>query len=203
MVTVSPCAVYPGAVGMMMAVSFTRYGRLYYLDPGGTAPRSATRCWCPPTTGPEVAECVWAPPWVDEDDRRLPVCAGSRPTSTWPATSATSAPRRGPRSPSGWSREHDAADEGRRRRLPRRRPSVLHHLLHRPGAGRLPRARPRPCRAACAPGSSCARSAPVTRPACRAASAPAVATRAARRSSRTSSRSPSGWPRTRTCRPTR
>src|SRR6185312_1984323 len=29
---------YSGGVGMMMAVSFERYGRLYYLDPGAYSP---------------------------------------------------------------------------------------------------------------------------------------------------------------------
>jgi cell fate regulator YaaT (PSP1 superfamily) len=30
----------------------------------------------PTEGGPEVAECVWAPEWVDEDFGELPVCAG-------------------------------------------------------------------------------------------------------------------------------
>ena len=51
---------------MMMAVSFERYGRLYYLDPGIPAGRGV-KVLVPTDSGPEVAECVWAPQWVDED----------------------------------------------------------------------------------------------------------------------------------------
>jgi cell fate regulator YaaT (PSP1 superfamily) len=61
---------------MMMAVSFERYGRLYYLDPGPHIPRVGTKVLVPTDSGPEVAECVWAPQWVDEDVAGLPVCAG-------------------------------------------------------------------------------------------------------------------------------
>lgn len=61
---------------MMMAVSFERYGRLYYLDPGGFSPRVGDRVLVPTDAGPEVAECVWAPQWVSEDVGDLPVCAG-------------------------------------------------------------------------------------------------------------------------------
>lgn len=63
-------------MGMMMAVSFTRYGRLYYLDPGPYSPKIGDRVLVPTDAGPEVAECVWAPQWVDEDVGGLPVCAG-------------------------------------------------------------------------------------------------------------------------------
>jgi len=52
---------------MMMAVSFERYGRLYYLDPGVLVPTDS---------GPEVAQCVWAPQWVPDEIEGLPVCAG-------------------------------------------------------------------------------------------------------------------------------
>jgi cell fate regulator YaaT (PSP1 superfamily) len=61
---------------MVMAVSFTRYGRLYYLDPGGLEPRVGDRVLVPTDAAPEVAECVWAPQWVSEDIGGLPVCAG-------------------------------------------------------------------------------------------------------------------------------
>ncbi|WP_233510047.1 PSP1 domain-containing protein [Actinomadura craniellae] len=63
-------------MGMMMAVSFTRYGRLYYLDPGPHTPQVGDRVLVPTDAGPEVAECVWAPQWVSEDIGGLPVCAG-------------------------------------------------------------------------------------------------------------------------------
>jgi cell fate regulator YaaT (PSP1 superfamily) len=60
---------------MMMAVSFERYGRLYYLDPGEHQPRIGDKVLVPTDGGPEVAQCVWAPQWVS-DEVDLPVCAG-------------------------------------------------------------------------------------------------------------------------------
>src|SRR4051794_1725511 len=63
-------------MGMVMAVSFTRYGRLYYLDPGPWSPRVGDLVLVPTDAGPEVAECVWAPSWVSDDVGGLPVCAG-------------------------------------------------------------------------------------------------------------------------------
>ena len=76
MVTISPRAVYPVSVGMMMAVSFERYGRLYYLDPGEYEPKIGDKVLVPTDGGPEVAECVWAPQWVSDEVNGLPVCAG-------------------------------------------------------------------------------------------------------------------------------
>ncbi|NED95697.1 hypothetical protein G1H11_10275 [Phytoactinopolyspora alkaliphila] len=61
---------------MVMAVAFTRYGKLYYLDPGEASPRVGDKVLVPTDDGPEVAECVWAPQWVSEDVDGLPVCAG-------------------------------------------------------------------------------------------------------------------------------
>jgi cell fate regulator YaaT (PSP1 superfamily) len=61
---------------MIMAVSFERYGRLYYLDPGGHQPKIGDKVLVPTDSGPEVAECVWAPQWMSEDVDGLPVCAG-------------------------------------------------------------------------------------------------------------------------------
>ena len=52
---------------MMMAVSFQRNGRLYYLDPGPYQPTVGTKVLVPTDSGPEVAECIWAPQWVDDD----------------------------------------------------------------------------------------------------------------------------------------
>ncbi len=63
-------------MGMMMAVSFERYGRLYYLDPGPHAPKVGEKVLVPTDAGPEVAECIWAPQWVSEDIGGLPECAG-------------------------------------------------------------------------------------------------------------------------------
>src|SRR5712691_3303213 len=61
---------------MMMAVSFERRGRLYYLDPGPYTPAVGTMVLVPTDAGPEVAECIWAPQWIDDDIGGLPVCAG-------------------------------------------------------------------------------------------------------------------------------
>jgi cell fate regulator YaaT (PSP1 superfamily) len=61
---------------MMMAVSFERYGKLYYLDPGTHSPKIGDKVLVPTDTGPEVAQCVWAPQWVSDDIEGLPVCAG-------------------------------------------------------------------------------------------------------------------------------
>jgi cell fate regulator YaaT (PSP1 superfamily) len=61
---------------MMMAVSFQRNGRLYYLDPGPYQPTVGTKVLVPTDSGPEVAECIWAPQWVDDEITGLPVCAG-------------------------------------------------------------------------------------------------------------------------------
>jgi cell fate regulator YaaT (PSP1 superfamily) len=63
-------------MGMMMAVSFRRSGRLYYLDPGPLQPSVGTMVLVPTDSGPEVAECIWAPQWVDDEIGGLPVCAG-------------------------------------------------------------------------------------------------------------------------------
>jgi len=61
----------------VMAVSFERYGRLYYLSPGDHDYTVGDRVLVPTDSGPEVAECVWAPEWIDEDGfGELPVCAG-------------------------------------------------------------------------------------------------------------------------------
>ena len=61
---------------MVCAVSFERYGRLYYLDPGPHRPRVGDKVLVPTDAGPEVAECVWAPQWVGDDVGGLPTLAG-------------------------------------------------------------------------------------------------------------------------------
>jgi cell fate regulator YaaT (PSP1 superfamily) len=63
-------------MGMLCAVSFNRYGRLYYLDPGEFRPSVGDRVLVPTDDGPEVAECVWAAQWVDEDTDGFPRLAG-------------------------------------------------------------------------------------------------------------------------------
>lgn len=61
----------------VMAVSFTRYGRLYYLDAGDQTYAVGEKVLVPTESGPEVAECVWAPESVpDVDFGELPLCAG-------------------------------------------------------------------------------------------------------------------------------
>jgi cell fate regulator YaaT (PSP1 superfamily) len=61
---------------MVLAVSFERYGRLYYLDPAGHSPRVGDKVLVPTDDGTEVAECVWAPALVDDDIGGLPQLAG-------------------------------------------------------------------------------------------------------------------------------
>ena len=63
-------------MGMLCAVSFTRYGRLYYLDPGAHSPQVGEKVLVPTDEGVEVAECVWAAQWVSEDTAGFPVLAG-------------------------------------------------------------------------------------------------------------------------------
>lgn len=61
---------------MMMAVSFERRGRLHYLDPGPHRPAVGDMVLVPTDSGPEVAECIWAPQWIEDEIGGLPVCAG-------------------------------------------------------------------------------------------------------------------------------
>src|SRR3954462_4493506 len=61
---------------MVMAVSFERYGRLYYLDAGDLTVRVGDKVLVPTDDGTEVAECVWAPQYVDDEIGGLPRLAG-------------------------------------------------------------------------------------------------------------------------------
>jgi cell fate regulator YaaT (PSP1 superfamily) len=63
-------------MGMLCAVSFNRYGRLYYLDPGDLSPEVGDRVLVPTEDGPEVAECVWSAQWVSDDTSGFPRLAG-------------------------------------------------------------------------------------------------------------------------------
>jgi cell fate regulator YaaT (PSP1 superfamily) len=63
-------------MGMLCAVSFNRYGRLYYLDPGDLQVNVGDRVLVPTDDGSEVAECVWAAQWVDDDTNGFPKLAG-------------------------------------------------------------------------------------------------------------------------------
>jgi cell fate regulator YaaT (PSP1 superfamily) len=59
-----------------MAVTFTRYGRLYYLDPGTASHSVGDSVLVPTADGPEVATVVWPPTVVPDDLGGVPVCAG-------------------------------------------------------------------------------------------------------------------------------
>jgi cell fate regulator YaaT (PSP1 superfamily) len=61
---------------MVCAVTFERYGRLYYVDPGSVAPRIGDMVLVPTDGGPEVAQCVWAPEWVTDAFGELPRLVG-------------------------------------------------------------------------------------------------------------------------------
>ncbi|GAA2092624.1 stage 0 sporulation family protein [Microlunatus panaciterrae] len=66
-------------MAQVMAVSFERYGRLYYLDPDSRSYAVGDRVLVPTESGFEVAECVWAPEWVDDAEtgyQDLPKCGG-------------------------------------------------------------------------------------------------------------------------------
>jgi cell fate regulator YaaT (PSP1 superfamily) len=63
-------------MGQICAVSFNRYGRLFYLDPGDLRPAVGDLVLVPTDEGPEVAECVWAPEWTDEDTSGFPKLIG-------------------------------------------------------------------------------------------------------------------------------
>jgi len=63
-------------MGQLCAVSFNRYGRLYYLDPGDLRPQVGDLVLVPTDDGPQVAECVWASEWVDEETEGFPRLLG-------------------------------------------------------------------------------------------------------------------------------
>lgn len=62
-------------MALVCAVSFSRHGRLHYLDPGTYAVAVGDLVLVPTDGGTEVAECVWAAQWVS-DAEGLPVVAG-------------------------------------------------------------------------------------------------------------------------------
>ena len=63
-------------MALVCAVSFERYGRLYYFDPGASQPTVGAKVLVPTDEGPEVAECVWAPQDVDVPIGGLPTLVG-------------------------------------------------------------------------------------------------------------------------------
>ena len=110
-----------------MAVSFERYGRLYYLDPGEPTIHVGDRVLVPTDAGPEVAECVWAPEWVEEDvGWSTAASAPASPDDAAAGTGRSTTVGGGPR-PS-WSRqaadqEARPADEGGRQSTTSTRPA--------------------------------------------------------------------------------
>jgi cell fate regulator YaaT (PSP1 superfamily) len=63
-------------MGQLCAVSFNRYGRLFYFDPGEFRPQVGDRVLVPTDDGPEVAECIWAAEWTDVDTAEFPRLLG-------------------------------------------------------------------------------------------------------------------------------
>src|SRR5690242_18890888 len=63
-------------MGQLCAVSFNRYGRLFYLDPGEVRPGVGDLVLVPTDDGTQVAECVWAPEWTDVDTSDYPKLVG-------------------------------------------------------------------------------------------------------------------------------
>jgi Uncharacterized homolog of PSP1 len=63
-------------VGQLCAVTFTKYGRLFYCNPGDIQPKVGDLVLVPTDDGPEVAECVWAPEWTDVDTSGFPTLLG-------------------------------------------------------------------------------------------------------------------------------
>src|SRR4029453_9696800 len=63
-------------MGMLCAVSFNRYGRLFYLDPGELRPAVGDKVLVPTDDGPEVAGGGWAAQWVDDKTDGFPRLAG-------------------------------------------------------------------------------------------------------------------------------
>ena len=145
-------APYADLMGMMMAVAFERRGRLYYLDPGPHTPSIGDKVLVPTDSGPEVAECIWAPQWISDDIGGLPVCAGLA-TDEDLERDETNRRRR--------AECRIAAKRFiRTHKLPMKVTAVdyvdrhqrLHDLLQRPEPGRLPGPGPRPGRPAAGPG---------------------------------------------------
>jgi cell fate regulator YaaT (PSP1 superfamily) len=63
-------------MALVCAVSFERYGRLYYFDPGSLRPAVGEMVLVPTDESPEVAECVWAAQETSEPVAGLPVLVG-------------------------------------------------------------------------------------------------------------------------------
>jgi cell fate regulator YaaT (PSP1 superfamily) len=61
---------------MLCAVTFNRSGRLFYLDPGEFRPTVGQMVLIGTDEGPEVAQCVWAATWSEEDTDSFPKLIG-------------------------------------------------------------------------------------------------------------------------------
>ena len=203
-------------MGQLCAVSFNRYGRLFYLNPGEHRPKVGDLVLVPTEEGPEVAECVWAPEWTDEDTEGFPRLIGmAGPDDLRRDEQVRRAKADAKVAAKRLIRAHE---------LPMKVVAVDHILgghSHSNGSGngsgnggaasgasggakttiyftaphRVAISAPH-----CVAGWSCASSPLATRPGSRAASDPADGTSAVRPSSPISSRSLFGWPRTRICR---
>ena len=128
-------------MGMLCAVSFNRYGRLFYLDPGELRPQVGDRVLVPTDDGPEVAECVWAAAVGRRGHRRLPA-AGRAGRRRRPAPRRAAAraqgrgeggrqaadPRARPADEGGRGRPRASAGAGDRRR---RRTTIYFTAPHR------------------------------------------------------------------------
>jgi cell fate regulator YaaT (PSP1 superfamily) len=68
-------------MGMLCAVTFNQYGRLYYCDPGEFRPRVGEHVLVHTDDGPEVAQVVWAAEWSEEDTTGFPKVVGIAGTS--------------------------------------------------------------------------------------------------------------------------
>src|SRR3954454_10479557 len=60
-------------MGLICAVVFQPNGRLYYADPGSLTAQVGDHVLYPTDDGPELAQVMWAAPWVSEDIGGLPV----------------------------------------------------------------------------------------------------------------------------------
>lgn len=63
-------------MGLVCAVSFERYGKLYYFAPGPVRPAVGDLVLVPTDEGPEVAECVWAAEYVADAGDDVPALLG-------------------------------------------------------------------------------------------------------------------------------
>ena len=63
-------------MGQLCAVSFNRYGRLFYFDPGEFRPEVGDRVLVPTDDGPEVAECIWSAEWTEVETSTFPRLLG-------------------------------------------------------------------------------------------------------------------------------